>query len=138
MRATRSSAASTTSGADAGAGLLGSVVGVAVFLVLLLFAVQVTLNLYVASAVTGAAFDAARVVAGSAGGDGSIAAAEADARELLGRFEDGGGRLDFAWVVSDEAVAVTVRARRPSLLPGLPFPFDEVERTVRVRREAVR
>jgi hypothetical protein len=129
---------STTSGAEAGTGLLGSIVGVTVFLVLMLFAVQLVLNLYATSAVTGVAFDAARVVAGEAGGEAAVGEAEANARSVLARFESHGGQLDFAWDLSSpDAVRLTIRASRPSLLPLVPFPFDRVERTVTVRRERV-
>jgi hypothetical protein len=138
-----SSRTSTTSAADerssegeAGTGLLGSIVGVTVFLVLVLFAVQLVLNLYATSAVTAVAFDAARVVAGEDGGEAAIDEAEARARAVLGRFEADGGQLAFAWDLSSpDVVRLTVRASRPSLLPAVPFPFDHVERTVTVRRE---
>jgi hypothetical protein len=117
---------------------MGSVVGVTVFLVLLLFAVQLVLNLYATSAVTGAAYEAARVVAGEAGGDAAVPDAEAHARALLGRFADHGGRLELTWDLSSaDSVRLTVRASRPPLLPHVPFPFEQVERTVTVRREHV-
>jgi hypothetical protein len=122
---------------EAGTGLLGSIVGVTVFLVLLLFAVQLVLNLYATSAVTGVAFDAARIVAGEAGGDGAVGEAEAHARAVLARFESHGGQIEFSWQVTPETVRVTVLASRPSLLPLVPFPFERIERTVRVRRERV-
>lgn len=113
-------------------------VGVTVFLVLLLFAVQVVLNLYAASAVTGVAFDAARVVAGADGGDTAAGAAEAQARAVLAAFEANGGRLELTWDLSSpEVVRLTVRATRPPLLANVPFPFERVERTVTVRRERV-
>lgn len=125
--------------AEQGTGQLGSVVGVTVFLVLVLFAVQLVLNLYATSAVTGVAFEAARVVAGSDGGDGAVAEAEAQARSVMARYEAGGGRLELVWDLSSpDAVRVTVRASRPPLLRLVPFPFERVERTVTVRREQVR
>jgi hypothetical protein len=49
---------------ETGTGLVGSVAGFAVFLVLLLLAAQVMFDLYARSAVTAAAFDAATKVAG--------------------------------------------------------------------------
>ncbi len=58
--------------------------------------------------------------------------------QVLARFEAAGGRLDFEWGGSTEVVVVTVRAHRPSLLPRVRFPFETIERTVRVRRERVR
>lgn len=126
-------------GDERGAGLVGSLVGVTVFLVLLLFAVQLALNLYATTAVSSIAFDAAREVAGSEGGSGSTAEAEARARRLLRRFEEGGGTLDFAWDTSrDDVVLLRVVAERPSLLPNVSFPFQRVTRTVSVRWERER
>jgi hypothetical protein len=133
-----STLASPRPGGEEGTGLLGSIVGMTVFLVLLLFAVQLALNLYATSAVTGVAFDAARVVAGAGGGVEAVSTAEANARAVLADFESGGGRLDFEWSVAEDVVEVRVRARRPSLLPGVPLPFEAVDRSVRVRREAFR
>ena len=48
---------------ERGAGLVGTVAGITVILVLLLFATQVLVDLYARSAVTAAAYDAARQVA---------------------------------------------------------------------------
>jgi hypothetical protein len=136
MPARRSRTTSTRSvervGDEAGTGLLGSIVGVTVFLVLLLFAVQLAMNLYATSVVTSVTFDAARKVAGSQ--HGSIAQAEADARTLLGGFDD--RSLRFTWGGNADVVTLHVLARRPTpLLPNVPFPFATVDRTVRVRRE---
>ena len=131
MPAPRSSPTSTRS-AESGAGAVGTLVGVTVFLTLLLFGTQLALNLYSASTVTAAAFDGARLVAG---GDAvSTDDAEAHVRSLLGDQ-----RVDFEWAVGDEVVEVRVIAERPTrLLRDVPLPFDRVERTVRVRREAPR
>ena len=124
---------------DTGTGLVGSLVGVTVVLVLLLFAVQLALNLYATSAVTSVAFDAARQVATSDGGPDSTAAAEAHARGLLGRFEAGGGTLRFDWTTTrDDVVVLRVVAERPSLLANISFPFQRVARTVTVRWERAR
>ena len=131
MPASRSSRTSTRS-AEAGTGAVGTLVGVTVFLTLLVFAVQVSLNLYAASTVTAAAFDGARLVAGSDAAP--LDEAEAHVRSLLGDQD-----VDFTWEVGDEVVALTVVAERPTrLLRDLRLPFDTIERTVRVRREAVR
>jgi hypothetical protein len=133
--AARSSRTSTRS-AERGTGAVGTVVGVTVFLSLLLLAVQTALNLYAASTVTAAAFDAARIVAGAEAGAEPPALAEAEqhVRSLLGDQQ-----LDLRWSVDDDAVALTVVAARPTrLLRAVPLPFDTVERTVRVRREAFR
>jgi hypothetical protein len=125
--------------AEDGVGLLSSIVGVTVFLVLLLFAVQLALNLYATSAVTTVAYDAARQVAGSDGGASSTNAAEARARSVLDRFESGGGSLRFRWDTSrDDAVVLEVIAERPALLAKVRFPFQRIERTVVVRWERPR
>jgi hypothetical protein len=120
---------------ETGSGLLGSVVGVTVFLVLLLFAVQLAMNLYATSVVTTVTFDAARKVAGSA--HGSTTQAEADARTLLRGFD--AASLRFTWGGNADVVTLHVVARRPtSLLPNVSFPFATVDRMVRVRREQPR
>ena len=124
---------------ERGSGVVGSLVGVTVFLTLLLFAVQLALNLYSTTAVSSIAFDAAREVAGSNGGSASTIEAERRARELLRRFESEGGTLDFEWNTSrDDVVLLRVVAERPSLLPNISFPFQRVARTVTVRWERAR
>ena len=125
--------------------MIGSLAGVTVFLTLLLFAAQVVLNLYAASSVTAAAFDAARVVAGSDGGRTVEAQAEAGARRLLGRYGEG---ATFEWSYPDvdgdgteDEVHLRVVAPSPGrLLPALSsrLPFAVVERTVTVRAERLR
>lgn len=124
---------------ETGTGLLGSVVGVTIFLVLLLFAVQLALNLYATSAVSAVAFDAARTVAASDGTSGDAASAEEHARSILDRYEQRGGRLAFDWDLAREDVVVLhVVAERAPLLASLRFPFQRVERTVTVRWERFR
>ena len=129
---------SVPSSPDAGAGLVGTVAGVAVFLVLLLFAVQVLLNLYATSVVTAAAFDAAREVAAAGGDRRAIDAAEAKARAVLGRYASA---VTFEWAVpAGGDVVVRVRAEnRLFSFPGLSIePLQVVDRTVRARIECVR
>lgn len=120
--------------------MLPTTVGVLVFLVLLLLAVQVTYNLYATSAVTAAAHDGVRIASGA---DATTSPdrrtqAEAHIRELLGRYGD--ERVEFEWVTDpdgDEEI-LTVRARNPGFLPAAvrrPLGFDEIERTVRMRIE---
>lgn len=109
-------------------------------LVLLLLAVQVLFDLYARSAVTAAAFDAARVVAGSdAGGSpSSQSQAELDARRDLGAY---GQRATFDWEVDADDVRLAVHVRNPSVLPAVfaaPLGLDSVDRSVIVRRERVR
>jgi Flp pilus assembly protein TadG len=109
-------------------------IGVLVFLLLLLVAVQVIYNLYATSAVTAAAFDGARLAAGSSGGG------EAEARQhvkaVLGEY--GAERVDVSFTPDPDDVVLTVRADNPSFLPPAlrrPLGFDRIERTVRVRIE---
>lgn len=114
-------------------------IGFSVFLVMLLFAVQVLFNLYAASVVTAVSYDAARRVAGSDGGTAHIADAEAQARQSLGRYAD---RVTFDWsATSPEEVVLHVQSDNPSvLLPVLrgPAALDKLDRTIRVRVERFR
>lgn len=111
-----------------------------VFLLLLLFAVQVLVGLYATTVVTATAYDAAKTAAGAAArsSEGGQARAVADARRRLGRL---GEQAEFTWEATPDTLALTVRAPRPRLLPrslvGALGPPDVV-RTVRVRVEAVR
>jgi len=132
--------------ADRGAGLIGTIAGVLVFLGFLLFAVQLLINLYATSTATSAAFDGARLVAGSRTDHGSpeaVARARAEAerrmRDELGQLGD---RVTFDWSASDgDVVAVRIQGPVPRfLLPGLggPLGFDHIDRTARVRVEVPR
>jgi hypothetical protein len=114
--------------------------GVLVVLLLVLLAVQVLFALYARSAVSAAAFDAARVVAGSDAGGSSTSQsqAELDARRELGAY---GQRATFDWAVDADEVRLSVRVRNPSVLPAVfaaPLGLDTVDRSVVVRRERVR
>jgi hypothetical protein len=104
--------------------------GAVVFLVFVLFAAQLCLHLYAASTVGAVTADAAASVAR---GSADEAAAEARARDQLG---DVGERARFDWTGSTAEVVVlhvTAPSGHVLAVPGL----DEVDRTVRVRREAV-
>lgn len=123
---------------ERGGGLIQLWVGFFVFLLMLLFAVQVLFNLYAASVVTAVSYDAARRVAGSDGGPGHIADAEADARRALGRYAQ---RVVFDWSATDpDEVVVRVQTDNPNVLPVLAGPgaFDRLDRTIRVRVERFR
>ncbi|MDQ1445339.1 MAG: hypothetical protein QOI20_1803 [Acidimicrobiaceae bacterium] len=123
---------------DAGAGVVSTVFGVSIFLVFMLFAAQLLLGLYAESVVGAVTFDAAKTVAGANSIDDPSAPARADvaARRRLGRLGDGAA---FDWAVSDDAVRLTVRVRRPPVLPGLlPDVRGPIVRRVRVRAERVR
>ena len=124
---------------ESGAGVISSMVGVLVFLLLLLFAVQVIYGLYATSVVTAVTYDAAKAVAGSDGGGEAMAEAQRRATDQLGRYGDD---VSFDWARSDEdAIRLTVRAQRPSFFPrelvGDSF-LGQIVRTVRVRVEKVR
>jgi Flp pilus assembly protein TadG len=121
---------------ERGGGLVQLWAGFFVFLVMLLFAVQVLFNLYAASVVTSISYDAARRVAGSDGGTAYRDEAVADARRALGQYAD---RVSFDWsATTTEEVVLRVQARNPSvLLPVLagPIAFDRLDRTIRIRVE---
>lgn len=92
------------------------------------------LGLYATSVVTAVTWDAARIAAGSAGGDRS--GAEAHARDLLG---ERAATTAFHWADTGESVTLTVTSRNADLLwPGLleAIGVEQIQRTVTVRREA--
>jgi hypothetical protein len=123
---------------ERGAGLIGTIGGVMVFLTLLTFAVQMLFNLYATSAVTAVAHDAARTVAGGVAArdadtlPATVADAELDARRALGRYGD---RLEFLWEIDDGSVRLTLAADHPrvAITPvSEVFGLNRVERTVEV------
>ena len=128
--------------AEAGTGVIGTITGFAVFLVLLLVAVQVLFDLYARSAVTAAAFDAARRVAGydvATLPPDQLAQAELDAqaqaRQTLGRY---GRDVSFTWTLTATDVKLRVQVTNPTVVPlGLarPMGIDTIDRTVRVHAE---
>lgn len=124
---------------ERGGGPISIWIGFSVFLVMLLFAVQVLFNLYAASVVTAVSYDAARRVAGSDGGPAYMAEAEEQARQALGRYSD---RVTFDWSgTSDEEVVLRVQSDNPNVLLPLgagPAALDTVDRTIRVRVERFR
>jgi hypothetical protein len=127
---------------EAGTGLVGSLAGFMVFVVLLLVAAQVLFDLYARSAVTAAAFDAARRVAGydlvTLPADQIIeaeAAAEMQARQTLGRY---GREVLFTWTLTSSVVELRIQAVNQRLLPATlarSIGIDRIDRTVRVRAE---
>lgn len=129
-------------GVEEGTGLVGSLTGLLVALVLLLFAVETLVGLYARSTLTAAAHDAARAVASDQqvrAGDGearqAVAAAEADlVREL-------GESTSTRWSIDDDQVVLWVRVPKPGFLPAGwrgPDEAGTVELTARVRVEALR
>ena len=124
---------------ERGGGPISMWIGFSVFLVMLLFAVQVLFNLYAASAVSAISYDAARRVAGGDGGPSTMAEAEEQARRSLGRYAD---RVDFDWSgTTNEEVVLRVQSDNPSvLLPVMagPAALDRLDRTIRIRVERFR
>jgi hypothetical protein len=127
-----------TARGDAGTGLIGTVAGVSIFLLFLLFSVHVRVRLYATSAMTSAAFDAARRVASADAVSRPLAVrqAEADPRRALGSF--GRDHTTFTWLAVDgDSVVLEVRGRPPSFLPVSGW-LGVIDRTVRVRTERFR
>ena len=127
---------------DAGSGLLSSLAGVVVFLVFLLFAVQLLFGLYATSTVNAVANDAATRAASAEAPP--LPRIEADARASLGEV---GRTARFTWRSDDadgdgelDTVVLEVVAQPPRFVPdsiGGAVGLDEIRRVVRVRREAV-
>jgi hypothetical protein len=125
---------------EEGAGLLSTAAGVVVFLVFLLFAVQLLFGLYSSSTVTAVANDAATRAASADAPP--LRVIEAEARASLGEV---GKSASFEWDVDDadgdgtaDTVVLEVVARPPRFIPpsiGGSIGLDEVRRVVRVRAE---
>jgi len=125
---------------DRGAGLISTAAGVVVFLMFLLFAVQLLYGLYASSTITAVAHDAAQRAASSAA---PLAVIEAEARSTLGRI---GEEATFTWRIDDadadgvdDTVVLQVVADPPRFVPrslGAGVGLGPVDRTVRVRMEA--
>ena len=127
---------------DRGSGLIALTGGVLVFLLLLFFAVQLSINLYARSQVTAAGFDAARRVAGYENDQRRpAAAAEADARlrTMLGSI---GRDVRLEWDLSDpETVRLHLMLTTPSIAPALvrgAVGLGAIDRTIVVRTETRR
>jgi hypothetical protein len=128
--------------ADGGSGLLSTAAGVVVFLVFLLFAVQLLFGLYASSTVSAVASDAASRAASSDAPRRE--AIEAQARASLGQV---GETASFTWTEDDtdqdgqpDTIVLEVVARPPRFIPpsiGGAIGLDEIRRTVRVRVEEV-
>lgn len=118
-----------TDGRPRGAGLFGSALGVVIFLVFLLFAMQLLWGMYATSVITAAAYDAGRTSARTGDADAGTA-----------RFARSIGSYDatVAIAVGDETVVVTVRGDNPALLPdrfARTLPFGTIDRRLEIRRE---
>lgn len=129
---------------ERGTGLIGSTAGIAVFLIFLLFAVQLTVDLYARSSVSAAGYDATRSVAARqvdhddpASVRRAVARAEKGLRQLLG---DLGRRATLTWQVKDDQVRLRIRADTPAIVPrtlGADTGLGSIDRTFVVRIEQV-
>lgn len=134
--------APTAARTDRGAGLISTAAGMVVFLMFLVFAVQLLYGLYASSTVTAVAHDAAQRAATSSAPP--LAVIEAEARDSLGEVGD---EADFAWGEEDtdadgraDTVVLRVVATPPRFVPGSlgeGVGLGPIDRTVRVRIEAV-
>jgi hypothetical protein len=128
---------------ECGTAVVGTLVGVLVFLAFLFATVQLLLALYATSTVTAVATDAARSVASRRvdhSDPRAVAAAERDAagraRRALGTYGHG---VQFEWRIEGGYVRLRLRAdNRRLTLPGFPGldAFAHVDRTVVLRIEA--
>ena len=140
MTSSTRSGGSRSPASQEGTGFIGTVVGVTILMVLLLFAVQVLFGLYTTSVVTAVTYDAARTVAGAGHGD-SAAIQESAVSRARRQLGGAGDRADFRWDNDVDTIRLTVRARRPTLLPpslAAGMGLGDIERTVRLRVERVR
>jgi hypothetical protein len=112
------------------------VLGVGIFLLLMMTAVQVLTHLYATSVVEATAYDAVQAASSASGG--GVAAAEARARDLMGGLSDG---ATFDWTVEGDEVAVRIVAERNRVLPGVlgeRLGLHVVDREFRMRVEEFR
>lgn len=136
--------AAVTSRGDRATGVFGTAFGFTVFLIFLLFAVQLLFGLYVRTTVTAVAADLAQRAANE-GPDAltpsRVAAYEAEARQRLGDY---GQDATFAFSLgdsdgdgTDDTVEVFVDASLPTLLPARLVPGSPTSftRTMRSRLE---
>lgn len=125
---------------DRGAGLISTAAGVVVFLMFLLFAVQLLFSLYASSTVTAVANDAAQRAASR--NAPPLEVIEEEARANLGRI---GEEAAFTWARADadgdgtdDTIVLEVAATPPRFVPpsiGGAVGLGELRRTARVRIE---
>ena len=128
-----------------GTGLIGTSAGVAAFIMLMLFAVHLTVYLYATSTINAAGYDSARMVA-ARGVDHSSTASVAEARSRAEeRFRELVGEAardaTFTWSPDGDVVVLRVTVRGPRLLPATirdTTGLTEIDRTFRVRVERER
>lgn len=128
--------AADVGGRESGIGVFGTLFGFLIFMVALLFAVQVVVRLYATSTLSAVAIRAAQSVAQSPLPLADVRNAEAAAKASLGSF--GSAHTQFLWrEVDSHQVVLEVRASSPEFLPGLPG-WSRISRTVTVRTERFR
>lgn len=116
--------------------MVSTFVGFTIMMVVLMFAAQVLVRLYVASVLSATATHAAEQAAFSSDPASAVGPAEADARTAMGRF--GAERTSFHWIEADDRwVVLRVSGRSPVFLPW-PEEWTQISRTVRVRTERFR
>lgn len=126
---------------ESGSSVLGTLLGAGVFVLLLLFAVQILMGLFTSSVVNAATYDAAKAVASASvsGETDSRFDAERNAQTQLGGY---GRRVTFDWSQSDaDVVRLTARGPRLTFLPASltgPAGLGDIVRRVAVRRERLR
>ena len=130
---------------EAGTGLIGTTAGATAFLVLLLYAVQVTVHLSAASTITSAGYDAARLVASRVvdhRDPAAVAEAERAAEERFhGLVGSAAATAVLSWTVDAAAVHLRVRVRTPGVLPrglGRLAGLEAIDRSFTVRIEEIR
>lgn len=127
---------------EAGTGLIGTMAAVAAFLLFLLAAVQLAVNLFATSTVSAAGYDSARLVASRHVDHEDPRAlaeaqdrAEARFRRLVGEAAD---EADLTWTTTATTVRLRVVLDPPGILPralGVDLGFDHLDRTFEVRIE---
>jgi Flp pilus assembly protein TadG len=121
---------------EGGTAIVGTLVGFLVFMIMLLFSVQILVRLYATSVLSSAATRAAETVAQSGDPRLAVAGAQAEATSQLGTF--GATRTRFVWKEVDaQQVVLEVEGSTPGLLP-LPASWRNIDRTVVVRTERFR
>lgn len=135
---------SVATGGDRATGVFATGFAFTVFLIFLLFTVQLLFGLYARTTVTAVAADVAQEAANEgpdAASDGRAGHYEAETRRRLGGYGDR-SEVDLALVDadgdgSDDTVAITVAADLPTLLPDrwIPFSPRSFTRTMRARIE---
>lgn len=128
---------------DRGTALFATAIGVLVFLLFVLFSVQLLFSLYATSTVTAVTNDAVQRAATAGAVD--LAAIEDDAREGLGSV---GAAAEFSWEREDadgdgsaDTIALRVTASPPRFIPpsiGDAVGLTEVVHTARARIEEFR